>query len=230
MENKKIEGVSANACKYSLYLPIEFCDLYEISISGRIFQLDWGVLSNIPYLYDILIKTQKRSIFIQRSPKVFEEVLAYAIDSKHSFPKKYIYELEFYGMKYQPNNSDISTTSMAKLQNELKEIKQQLDVIENICYNDITYNINADYECASCKRSRIFRSHFCSSCSKNIGKCIYKIDDKYLCGVETKHNFCEEHIDKYTTCIKQDCIFRRMKNSQFCFIHKSVEKLDLSSK
>jgi hypothetical protein len=42
------------------------------------------------------------------TPMAFEEVLAYAIDSKHTVPERYLYELDFYGIDYIKKLPDLN--------------------------------------------------------------------------------------------------------------------------
>jgi hypothetical protein len=214
-------------------------DYYQVSVSGRIFYLDFDTVCNIPYISKEMIEKQKRSIFIPRSPMVFEEVLAYSISSKHPFPDKYLYELEFYGVNYEsklvfPKENPVlflrelnvsDSQKLIELEQKINEITKGLILTQNIAYNLLSWSRPKLFcRVRGCGNTVTTYSHFCESCGiKNRGKCIFKGEDKNLCGAATPGNFnyCNEHNDKGGYCNVLGCILLRIQGEHFCYKHRT---------
>ena len=79
--------------------------IITVNISGEKFLLNHDNFIKSKYLSD-LIKDPYYEYKgpIMRSPMVFRHVQAYLIDPKHPYPKKYAYELDFYGIEYNGYN------------------------------------------------------------------------------------------------------------------------------
>lgn len=77
----------------------------EVDVCGQIFKPTMKTL-NKSELFRIILKTNgipTTPIRIDRSPKLFQHVLAYLIDPTYSYPLKYTNELLFYGIIFEPN-------------------------------------------------------------------------------------------------------------------------------
>ena len=75
--------------------------IYEINVSGKIYNIKHQILEKIPYFHEFLNSGDKEC-FVERSSMIFDHVLAYVIDPiHHPYPPKYFYELDFYGIIYE---------------------------------------------------------------------------------------------------------------------------------
>lgn len=67
----------------------------EINVGGKLFLIPIEILNEIPYFKNVDTNT-----FIPRSSIIFEHVLSFILDGKYQYPKRFVYELDFYGIKY----------------------------------------------------------------------------------------------------------------------------------
>ena len=77
--------------------------IVKLNVGGKKFDTTYDVLIKSKLFKDLLDNPTidyKKRIFIARSSRVFEHVLAYMIDNRHPFPKKYTYELDHFGINY----------------------------------------------------------------------------------------------------------------------------------
>jgi hypothetical protein len=83
--------------------------------------------------------TTDKKIFIDRSPHIFKHVLSLLRDSQYDFPKKYLFELDFFGIEYtateEPPDPIVTQleemkTLLRSLQNDVNTIKNDVDTIE----------------------------------------------------------------------------------------------------
>jgi hypothetical protein len=76
----------------------------KLNVCGHTFETTYDTIVKIPYfknMFDGCEQVTEGSIFVNRSPNIFEHVLALAIDEKYPYPKKYAFELDFYGVDYE---------------------------------------------------------------------------------------------------------------------------------
>lgn len=73
--------------------------VYKINVSGKIYHVKYKILKQIPFFLNFL--DEGKEYDVERSPMIFDHVLAYVIDPRHPFPSKYFYELDFYGLTYK---------------------------------------------------------------------------------------------------------------------------------
>lgn len=176
--------------------------IIKLNVSGKKYQITLETLKNIPYVangLDFCNDNISEPIFIQRSPLVFDHVLAYVIDKKHPFPIEYSYELDFYDIKYD----------ITKLHNPHSK---KLDRINNIL--DILYKhkMTSDYECSECEEivppNKI-------SCDNHISMDCNRIG----CLEKTLNNYCKLHLKDSEFCNTKNCNNSRMSNEVLCFYH-----------
>jgi hypothetical protein len=74
-----------------------------LNVSGRIFETKYETLIKVPYfkhMFEGCESVPTEVIFINRSSNIFEHVLGLVIDPLYPYPKKYAFELDFYGVDY----------------------------------------------------------------------------------------------------------------------------------
>jgi len=177
-------------------------EIIKLNVSGKKYQITLETFNKIPYLangLDFCNDNISEPIFIQRSPLVFDHVLAYVIDDKHPFPIEYSYELDFYDIKYD----------ITKLHSPHSK---KLDRINNIL--DILYNqkVHGNHECHECKQEVLFDK---ISCYDHIYEHCIRIN----CLQKTTDNFCKLHLKNGRRCNYKNCNNSRMNNEIFCFLH-----------
>ena len=76
-----------------------------ISVSGKIFVIDLETITKSNLFKNIIddIGIPTSTLFINRSPKLFEHVLAYLIDENYPYPLKYQSELKYFLIDFDPN-------------------------------------------------------------------------------------------------------------------------------
>ena len=180
--------------------------MIKLRVSGRIFETTLGIVKNIPYIYNMIVDTEhlEDEIIINRSPKVFEHVLAYAIDSKHPVPEKYLYELDFYGIdyvkKYPDSKSILEETE--RIRSFLITIREHQQIIPKnswICFG------------ANCDGYGLDHSFFC-------GKCKHQCYSKN-CDRVSETNYCDDHYKAGYYCNQTGCTNIRVDNNVLCYKH-----------
>jgi hypothetical protein len=153
-----------------------------LNVQGRMFETDYDTLIKIPYFKNMFetCGPPTETIFVNRSSRTFEHVLAVVTDNNYPFPGKYKFELDFYGIDY--SNLELY-------------FRPQLDsCIHPTCCNGVVTGsnfCNLHKYCYNC-RTIIGKSvNYCNSClpeSKycNIGGCgRWKKSNGSLCNVCT---------------------------------------------
>lgn len=71
----------------------------KLNVGGKLFETTDDILQKSTYFNSLLTRWNNTSdiIFINRSPHVFKHVLGVLIDPHYPFPKKYEYELHYFG-------------------------------------------------------------------------------------------------------------------------------------
>lgn len=78
-----------------------------LNVSGKEFELSNQTLMKIPYFCNMINdcnNNENTIIFVNRSAHIFKHILALVIDPLYPFPKKYAFELDFYGIEYNNNS------------------------------------------------------------------------------------------------------------------------------
>ncbi len=93
-------------------------DIYKVNMLGKIYHLKTDLLMKIPYFAKRIndINNSSVDIFVDRSPVLFDNVLAYIMDD--TYPIDYR-ELDFYGIKY--NQYRIVSSDIHKIKNQLDD-------------------------------------------------------------------------------------------------------------
>lgn len=107
--------------------------IYKVNVLGRIYYLKSNILMRIPYFANIIKEMDNSSIeiYVDRSPLLFDEVLAYIMNVSYSLESSE--ELDFYGIIYNKNDLIKNNMNIIKetLQNEMSDIKDHLVLIED---------------------------------------------------------------------------------------------------
>jgi hypothetical protein len=101
-----------------------------LDVGGQIFKTTYDTLIKIQYfknMFDGCNRGLDEIIFVNRSPNIFAHVFALIIDPLHPYPKKYAYELDFYGIDYS------NITLYDKKQEIIDEMNEKLDTL--LSYN-----------------------------------------------------------------------------------------------
>ena len=107
-------------------------DNIKLNVGGTIFETTKLTLSPSSFFEKALSETWKKDeiLFVDRSPKIFEHVLCLMRDVNYEYPKKYLSELEFYGVKIKPQKLGISNEDIMKRLKQHDEKLKKLDVVE----------------------------------------------------------------------------------------------------
>lgn len=212
-------------------------DLYKIDVSGKIYKINREILMKIPYFCNMIndTKINEKYIFVQRSPKIFDDVLSYVIDVNYPFPKKYYSELDFYGIEYNKlfdSNTEIMkeliiikddlSNKNTLLVKELTDIKEEIEflknanIINNVMISVILHSVSIPKCCfPNCKNETQNNK---LSCKDHIKLCIIKECKKEA----IKYNFCDFHLKsrkKFQNCIFKSCRYSKIQNKDYCFMH-----------
>lgn len=95
----------------------------KLNVGGTIFETTRETLLFGPYFEALLNNKwkQNESIFIDRSPKLFEHVLCLLRDPHYNYPSKYSSELAFYGISCNLND----------YRDRLEEVEHKVKIIIN---------------------------------------------------------------------------------------------------
>jgi hypothetical protein len=106
----------------------------KINIGGQLFETTFDTIIKIPYFRDMFEacgEAPNETLFVNRPPHIFKHILAFIIDPLYPFPKKYAFELDFYGIDYKNIN-------LYDMQQEITgEIKNQTELL---CQQQVTTN------------------------------------------------------------------------------------------
>ena len=176
--------------------------MIKLNVGGTKFKTTIEVIKKIPYIYNMIMDTgsNETKIFINRSGLIFQEVFAFVIDSKHPFPKKYSYELDFYGVEYDKKKLDLHEDEIINI---LKTLNHHRDI-----------KCEREWDCAanSCNEKVNCKSNFCDSCQPQclLGKCDIST---------TNNNYCDKHSKIGKICNKLNCKNLRLSDEIFCYLH-----------
>jgi hypothetical protein len=76
--------------------------MIKLNLLGTFFEIPKEILIKAEFFANMLgdIEYDGTQIIINRSPKLFNHVLAYLIDDKYPYPEKYVNELNYYLVNY----------------------------------------------------------------------------------------------------------------------------------
>ncbi len=189
----------------------------KLNIGGKIFETFKPIISKSGYFQNLLEDCLDSSeiIFVNRSSKLFDHVLAYLIDDLHPYPKKYAYELDFYLIKYDTdklydNNHEIKS-EINKIKSEIQwlegkfshEIPRLIDEINRMTkqLNKITMekNVSIPREHNMCIRNNCYHVHLPDHdvCINHRGCCSKNLYDEEYCdaGCAYSKTYCKFHAD-----------------------------------
>lgn len=191
-------------------------DIFRVNISEKIFEVKLTTLLKIPYFKPILNNIEMNNanvIYVERSPAIFKHVLNYILDSNYLFPIEYQQELDYYEIEYN------------KLFDKDQDLREQLDVIENIGknekfnYEDILEKIGkTSYQCwiTGCNTTRQKKKLFCLVHINDSRCATEKCNNK-----ASKTNYCQSCIVRPDSfiCNSKNCGLIRIKNKDYCCDH-----------
>lgn len=200
---------------------------YILNVSGKTFEIQKEILNKSAYFNDMLADCDDKNkvIFVPRSSKLFDHVLSYVIDPLYPYPKKYEYELKFYGVNYDKlydkNEEIISFINMkfSRTDNELGCIRNFNDEI-NDELKEIKNNTK-DYMRDSNKSeiTRICRTCTDICCEDSLHCYNHKSCLTCYRNPEDGYNYCEDHINSGSYCVKGGCSDLRTDYHKFCKEH-----------
>jgi len=162
--------------------------IYKVNVLGKIYYLKREILMKIPYFVDIINEMNNSSIeiFVDRSPALFEQILAYVMDNNSPIDYSSS-EFKFYGIKYNWNYSRTDT----KL---IKDKVDKIDTIE-IRLNSIAENIDKINEKLDNINPNDKKGHKCEyECCDNL---IDDNDDLKYCDNHSICRCCDRDANRY---------------------------------
>lgn len=103
-----------------------------LNVSGTNFEVSDNILLKIPYFRDMFDACTNNNavVFVARSPNIFKHVIGLIIDPLYPFPKKYAFELDFYGIDYNKEklydvNQDVAE-KISKLHHIVNDINEDI--------------------------------------------------------------------------------------------------------
>jgi hypothetical protein len=167
--------------------------IYKVNVLGKIYHLKREILMKIPYFVDIISKMNNSSveIFVDRSPVLFEQILAYVMDQDS--PIDCYAELKFYGIKFKWFNVG---------QTDTKFIKEKLDRLVDTDLYNITENIERINERLDTTNEKLDsinpndkKGHKCEyECCDNL---IDDNDELKYCDNHSKCRHCDRNAIRY---------------------------------
>ena len=141
--------------------------MITINVCGKIFKTDLETITKSELFKNMIddVGAPTEEIFINRSPALFEHVLAYLIDQQYPFPLKYEAELKYYLIDYD----------RAKLYDEEASLKAKIKNLEGKI-NSINFGFGMRGACdgkdGCSSNNKNYRKNCCgsdssSSCDSN---------------------------------------------------------------
>jgi hypothetical protein len=96
-----------------------------LNVGGKIFETTYDTIIKIPYFKNMFGdcgELPKEVVFVNRPAHTFKHVLALMMDPVYPFPKKYRYELDFYGIDYDKSKLYFGKQNNTQLENKLDAI------------------------------------------------------------------------------------------------------------
>ncbi len=201
-----------------------------LNVCGRRFEVSRKTLALIPMFNNAPHEPSDGEIFIERSPLVFEQVLALVLDPKHPFPLAYAYELDYYGIEYEPlaltdelGTLNTLTVSLAAVQESVRTLPGAVTRLEEkamLIATGVAHSvIGTPRMCRKkgCGTNPVFNGW----CRTHLNICCYS--DCKTVRLEG-HNQCEHHLARSTYCHVRECPFQRRDGTRDCFYHNDAWK------
>lgn len=130
---------------------INYCNTYnmvqiKLNVCGKLFETTDDILRKSTYFDSLLTRWNNTSdvIFINRSSHIFKHVLGVLIDSHYPFPKKYEYELHYFGIAIEYDVDE--DENLINISNKINELDDKLEK-----YMDKQLKLT-HHKCASCSK------------------------------------------------------------------------------
>jgi hypothetical protein len=200
-------------------------NIITLDVGGQIFKTDYMTITKIPYFNNMFGDCSyydfANPIFVNRSAHIFKHVLAMAIDPLYMYPKKYTFELDFYGVDYSKLKLYDKNESLIKdVENQNSIIMSTNDEIHkiNTQLNRIDRNINGISEKVEVTKTMM------NNLTKN-NPSINKTSQqkcRYNCGrmASPNKNYCMSCVSLGTFCDHFGCDIKRGFSSYYCNAHK----------
>lgn len=176
-----------------------------LNISGTRFEVTPQTLAKLPTLANSLWQNGDE-LFVQRSPLVFEEVLAFVLDEKHPFPACYAYELDYYGIVYDSRKLEDS------MMEKLRQIEYKLILLRSAIWHNGRYNSGTWCLKNGCK----IMVYGTAYCDQHKDQCV--IDSCTSCR-QGNAVTCAIHGSPPVHCPVDGCVFRCCVGQNFCANH-----------
>lgn len=155
-------------------------------------------------------------VYVPRSPRLFEEVLAYVTDSAYPYPLELAFELDFYDVEYDRATLYDKERASRLLREQMdalhSKVMEQTRIIR-FCNADIL-NIFLPFKCAKMDCTENTEKGELQ-CFIHEGLCL-----KPSCTTKSPvTNYCELHVDSGRYCISKHCVGTKMMGSQCCSFH-----------
>ena len=184
-----------------------------LDVCGQIFKTDYNTIIKIPYFRDMFEacgEAPNETVFVNRPPHIFKHILAFIIDPLYPFPKKYAFELDFYGIDYKNKNLYEQNSDKIKELNDKIDYYQHTNV-ENI--TELTTTINVLNEEITDKIKQIYTDQSNLLAGKN--KCM--TCDIYI---SSKNKYCDDCNINGIYCNVRNCYHHVASNQLYCNMHK----------
>ena len=117
-----------------------------LNVSGQHFEINKDSLMKIPYFHDMFDACDTNIdeiIFVNRPSNIFKHVLALIIDPLYPYPKRYAFELDFYGILYNQSKLYDKHQELIDKVNEINNKHQELINIVNNKDDDLKRKIKS---------------------------------------------------------------------------------------
>ena len=156
----------------------------KLNVGGTVFETTKDSLKNSTYLTSFVERWTKPNevIFIDRSPETFKHVISLLRDFNYPFPDEYLYELDFYGIKYTDTPRE---NKMDKLFDMIDGMQKKLDKL-----------IVAPHKCTNCP-AMLVSTDTCLCCTKLIEQGAKRCTTIGCCNFMTTNNYggkCYDHL------------------------------------
>ena len=183
-----------------------------INVCGKIFETDLITITKSVLFKNVIDDTgiPDKPIFINRSPKLFEHVLAYIIDENYPFPMKYRSELDYFLIDYDPTLLYNPDTKIEQMKSDIKKLEEKINKEELHFF---------EYELTTC--INCFKPAIPFRCEDHIddprcaaGYC------RDICDVDKM--YCDYHCN-YKKCAVNNCRHECRPEKKYCYQHQEFE-------
>jgi len=176
-------------------------DIYKVNMLGKIYHIKRDILMKIPYFIKRIndINNSSVEIFVERSPLLFDQILAYLMDN--NYPLEYYSELDYYGITY--NRYRLSKTDLCLAKDSIE--RETDKILSNLrdMYEDVT-KIHTKLDEIKTGDTIEKKQCECSMCGDH-----FDVDENY------SGNYCNNHSE----CRYCDSYAHR-HNNYLCNMHQ----------